>query len=88
MDNKSYEDILKGLEPERVDIINRCISKIQGKNEMEILGIVTEAAKEFTSAGKAMSSDERKALIYAMKENLAPEQRKKFDTILNMLGMK
>jgi len=85
--NQSYEHILKNLEPERVAIINECISKIQGKNEMEILNIVTEAAKRFGSMGKPMSSEERKALIYAMREKLEGEQRKKFDMILSMVGM-
>lgn len=85
---ETYEDILKNMEPERVEIINRCITKIQGKNEMEIIGLITGAAKEFTSAGRPMSENERKALIYAMRENLPPDQKKKFDVILNMMGIK
>lgn len=85
--SQSYENILKGLEAERVNIINECISKMQGKNEMEIINIVTDAAKKFNSTGRLMSSEEKKALIYAMREKLEGEQRKKFDIILNMVGM-
>lgn len=86
--SESYKKILERLEPERVAVINRCIQKIQNKNEMEVLALVTEAAKEFSSAGKPMSSDERKALIYAMRDNLQGDQQKRFDVILNMVGMK
>lgn len=85
--NQSYDDILKTLEPERIAIIDECISKIQGKSEMEVVNIVTDAAKKFSSTGKPMTSDERKALIYAMREKLETDQRKKFDIILNMIGM-
>lgn len=86
--SETYEDILKNIEPERVEIINRCIQKIQGKKEIEMIGLITEAAKEFNSAGRTMSVDEKKALIYAMRENLPPDQKKKFDSILNMIGIK
>lgn len=83
-----YQEILKRLEPERVEIINRCISKLQGKSDMEVLSIVTEAAKEFNSAGKRMSDDERKALIYAMRSKLDGNNLKMFDYILTMMKMK
>lgn len=85
---ETYEDILKNIEPERVEIINRCIQKIQGKKEIEMIGLITEAAKEFNSAGRSMSADEKRALIYAMRENLPSDQKKKFDAILNMIGIK
>lgn len=83
-----YQDILKRLEPERIAIINDCINRIQNKNEMEIIGIVTDAAKRFSASGRPMSDDERKALIYAMRDNLEGDQKKKFNVILNMMGMK
>ena len=83
-----YEDILKDLEPERAAIINRCVKELQGKNEKEIIAIVTRAAKEFNASGRPLTKEEQVALIKMMRESIPQEYRKKFDMILNMMKIK
>lgn len=83
-----YEDIFKGLEPERAAIIERCIKELNGKSEKEIISIVTKAAKEFNASGRPMTKEEQTALIKVMRENIPQEHRKKFDMILNMMKIK
>ncbi len=81
-------DIFKNLEPERINIINECIEEMQGKNEMEVLAIVTKALKKFNMSGKPMSNDERNILISSMRSSLPSEHQKKFDMVLGMMGIK
>jgi len=83
-----YKEILKDIEPERLEIINRCISKIQGKSDTEVISVFTEAAKEFNKSGRAITAAEQKVLLGTMRESLQPEQRKKFDIITSMMGIK
>lgn len=83
-----YKEILKDIEPKRLEIIDRCISKMQGKNDKEIISIITEAAKEFNQTGRPITASEQRVLVGTLRDNLEPEQRKKFDIILNMMGIK
>jgi hypothetical protein len=83
-----YREVLKDIEPERLEIIDRCIGKIQGKSDKEIIAVITEAAKEFNLSGRPITAAEQKVLIGTMRDNLQPEQKKKFDIIINMMGIK
>jgi hypothetical protein len=83
-----YREVLKDIEPERLEIIDRCIAKIQGKSDKEIIAVITEAAKEFNLSGRPITASEQKVLIGTMREHLQPEQKKKFDIIINMMGIK
>ena len=78
------KEVFAGMEPERKALFRQFAAQIDGKSPLEAIGLFTQLLQRLPKS-KPLSPPERAAIAAAIEEQLAPDERKKFQGILGIL---
>ncbi|HHW67608.1 MAG: hypothetical protein PWP07_1154 [Epulopiscium sp.] len=81
------KDILNELDPDMVKEVKEVMESLKGKSEQEILESLVKLAAQKRKSNKKLTKEQSTAILQAMKEALPPNQRKKFEALLQMMQM-
>lgn len=81
------KDILNELDPEMIKEAKAVMEGLKGKSDQEILESLVKLAAQKKRSNKKLTKEQSAAILEAMKETLPPNQRKKFEALLQMMQM-
>lgn len=81
------KDILNNLDPDMLRETKDVMSNLKGKSDQEVLETLVKLAAKKNQSGKKLTKEQSQAILTAMKESLPPNQRKKFEAVLQMMEM-
>ncbi|NLM13929.1 MAG: hypothetical protein GX209_09320 [Epulopiscium sp.] len=81
------KDILNELDPEMIKEAKAVMESLKGKSDQEILESLVKLAAQKKKSNKKLTKEQSAAILEAMKETLPPNQRKKFETLLQIMQM-
>ncbi|NLK97564.1 hypothetical protein [Defluviitalea saccharophila] len=81
------KDILNELDPEMIKEAKAVMEGLKGKSDQEILESLVKLAAQKKQSNKKLTKEQSAAILEAMKETLPPNQRKKFEALLQMMQM-
>ena len=79
--------ILNELDPEMIKEAKAVMESLKGKSDQEILESLVKLAAQKKKSNKKLTKEQSAAILEAMKETLPPNQRKKFETLLQIMQM-
>jgi len=75
------------LDPEMIKEAKAVMESLKGKSDQEILESLVKLAAQKKKSNKKLTKEQSAAILEAMKETLPPNQRKKFETLLQIMQM-
>lgn len=81
------KDILNELDPEMIKEAKAVMESLKGKSDQEILESLVKLAAQKKKSNKKLTKEQSAAILEAMKETLPPNQKKKFETLLQIMQM-
>lgn len=85
----NIDEILKhnafqALDKEKIELYKELADKLNGKSQMESIGILMEYQKKISSQNP-LNKEEKAAVLSALQESMPEENRKKFNQIIKMM---
>lgn len=89
MDSNQWfnNDSLKGIDIQKVMLLQELLGKSKGKNSSEMLPFLMAASKQANSKGLNFTKDEIKLITNVLKKDMTPEEQAKTAKMLAILGL-
>jgi hypothetical protein len=89
MDSNQWfnNDSLKGIDIQKVMLLQELLGKSKGKNSNEMLPFLMAASKQANSKGLNFTKDEIKLITNVLKKDMTPEEQAKTAKMLAILGL-
>ena len=84
MEGMFQKAAFQSLGKEKLALLEEMVAAGKGKTPMELMDLMVKYGNRLTG-GRPLSPLEKDALIEAMRESAAPEERKRIDEVVNML---
>ena len=86
LDQLFAKDVFAGMDLERKSLFRQFAADIDGKSTMEAIGLFTKLLQSLPKS-QPLSPPERAAIAAAIEEQLPPEEKRKFQSMVKMLDM-
>lgn len=80
------DELVKDIPEQKLDFLNEMFVKGQGKSQKELMFTMMPLLKKARQQNLALTSEEMKAAIAAIKKHSLPEEIEKIDNILNRVA--
>lgn len=84
MEDLFDKPIFQNISREKLAILKEMAAAGKGKSPMELMDLMMKYGDRL-SGGKPLTQPEKQALLMAVQESAAPEERKRIDEVVGML---